>query len=222
MTQPSPTPSPRTKRGSALELLKSLGEASGILTGMAFVGGWLYWSAYYSAFGLNPLLLDFPVAVVAVSPIQFLVRDSKTESGMAAPILIILSACGALSILSRYLRMRGHPGSVPVMLSVALIMLGGAWRLGYHDADLDTGCNSRLPTVAFLLNTPPDAADAPLSCLNNMLSCKLVIHSSGVYHFFEIPDCSAGITNTVGAGLETAEVLDAQIKMVRILRSKGL
>ncbi|MGD0301802.1 MAG: hypothetical protein ABSE86_32395 [Bryobacteraceae bacterium] len=202
--------------------MKSLGGAAGILTGITFVSGWLYWSTYYTAFGLNPLVLDFPIPVVSVSISQVLVRDSAPASGLGAPILIALIVCVALSGLFVYWRTRGHRGSGFVLLLAALIMLVGAWRLGYHDADLDAGCNSRLPTVAFLLTTAPDAADAPPSCLNNMLSCKLVLHSSGVYHFFEIPDCSAGFTNTVGAGLATAEVLDAQVKMVRILRSKGL
>jgi hypothetical protein len=64
-----------------LELLKSLGAAAGVLTGHAFIYGWLYWATYYTAFGLNSLVLDLPFSVVSVSLAQVLVRDWKTESG---------------------------------------------------------------------------------------------------------------------------------------------
>ena len=46
-----------------MDLLKAVDEAATVVTGLSFISGWLYWSTYYSTFGLNALELDFLVAV---------------------------------------------------------------------------------------------------------------------------------------------------------------
>jgi hypothetical protein len=135
---------------NALELLKSLGAAAGVLTGLAFVYGWLYWATYYTAFGLNSLVLDLPLSVVSVSLAQVLVRHWKTESGLVKTILIlvVLAGIALTALFARWYKHR-HAGATVRPKIMVLGISVGAWWLGFHDAGLDAGCRSRLPTVAF-------------------------------------------------------------------------
>src|SRR5271170_3899938 len=144
--QHPPTSSRSTKPHSVLDFLTSLSGSAGILTGMAFVAGWLYWATYYTALGLNPLVLDFPIAVVSVSPLQVIVRDFNSEHGIVVGIVIVvLIACAALGIFFAHLRSNGHPRATVPLVVLAVVMAASALGLGAHDADLDSGCQSRLP-----------------------------------------------------------------------------
>src|SRR5579863_7384437 len=91
---PDPEPPPR----GPVEILKSIGEVAGVLTGIAFITGWLYWSTYYSSFGLNPLELGFSVAVVSVSPIQVLLPDWKF--GQVAGYWTLMAGLGGYILLN--------------------------------------------------------------------------------------------------------------------------
>src|ERR1700685_4510870 len=108
MTEPSSREAPAA--GSPDEILKSIGEIAGVLTGLAFITGWLYWSTYYSAFGLNPLELNFSVAVVSVSPIQVALRDGQSaESAASWAVMGALIGYIVLAILFVHFRSGVHP-----------------------------------------------------------------------------------------------------------------
>ncbi len=227
MPQPAPAPetdqtSPEQTRG-AFEMLKSLGEAAGVLTGLAFIAGWLYWSTYYSAFGLNPLELDFSVAVISVSPIQVIVRDLQSEFHrplVVAVLVLSMLMCTVLGLLFVHFRTAGHAKRTRlVFIALSAVMLSGGYLLGRHDSRLDASCVSRLPTVAFLTSATnaPSEADAAADCLNNRLDCKLVLHAHGVYYYFPIPDdCSA---DGDSPSLASAELPDSEVRMIRVQRT---
>jgi hypothetical protein len=205
---------------SALAPLKSLAGAAGVLTGIAFIDGWLYWATYYTAFGLNSLMLDLPFSVVSVSPVQVLVRDWNTESYQVKGLLVLAVIAGiALSVLFVRLYKRGHAGATVLLLVLALGMSAGAWWLGFHDARLDSGCSSRLATITFELIKPPDNADVPPPCLRDSgQTCLLVLHVNNAYRYFVAPDqgfCGAAST-ALGAGRMTYEMPDSQIQIANI------
>lgn len=212
---------PPAEPPSALRIVKSVGESAGVITGLAFISGWLYWATYYSAFGMNPLTLDFPVTVVSVSQLQVIIRDWKTESGLHLVLVSLLLVCTALIVLFGLARARRHWSAAGPLLLLAVGIPAGTLALGLHDAELDAGCNSRLPSVAFLLKTPPDPADGLPECLNNTLSCNLILHLDNVYHYFASPDCTVGEGIASGYKLATAEIGDSEIRMVRIDRPLG-
>jgi len=217
---------PPAARGP-VEILKSIGEVAGVLTGFAFVTGWLYWATYYSAFGLNPLELDFSVAVIAVSPIEVALRNWQSSSVASWIVVFALLGYVGLAILFVRFRTGRHPhnqfyaGGLLAVLAIG--MFAGGWALGRHDANIDAGCFSRLPTVAFLTSAehPPTQADDAAPCLENYMACKLVLHQKNTYYYFPNPDCgSAGNTPaTAGAGLSTAEIPDSEVRMVRVQRT---
>jgi hypothetical protein len=228
MTEPSSREAPAA--GSPVEILKSIGEIAGVLTGLAFITGWLYWSTYYSAFGLNPLELNFSVAVVSVSPIQVALRDwQSAESAASWAVMGALIGYIVLAILFVHFRSGVHPRGQfrarALLVVLAVGMFAGGWMLGRYDARLDSGCSSRLPTVAFLTTAvdPPTEADAAASCLNNYLTCKLVLHEKNTYYYFQIPDCSSGSVApaTSGAGFASAELPDSEVRMIRVQRTLG-
>jgi hypothetical protein len=206
----------------ALEFLKSLSGSAGILVGMAFVGGWLYWATYYTAFGLNPLVLDFPIAVVSVSPLQVIVRDLRSEQGLVVGVLIlVVIVCIALGILFAHWRTYSHPYATVPLVVLAVVMSVSALELGAHDAELDSGCQSRLPNVTFQLITPPDPGEPPFPC--DTATCQLILHSNNTYHYFVAPSCSPGksAVSLPGAGFPTADIPDSQIRVVNIQRRLG-
>jgi hypothetical protein len=212
----------RQKPLSALEFLKSLSGAAGVLVGMAFVAGWLYWATYYTAFGLNPLVLDFPIAVVSVSPLQVIVRDLRSEQGGVVGVLIlVLVVCIALGILFAHRLTYSHPYATVPLVVLAVVMSVSALALGAHDADLDSGCKSRLPNVTFQLITQPDPGEPPFPC--DTATCQLILHSNNTYHYFVAPSCSPGesAVNSPGAGFPTADIPDSQIRAVNIQRRLG-
>lgn len=225
-------PSPPESEGRGpVEILKSLGEIAGVLTGIAFITGWLYWSTYYAAFGLNPLELGFSVAVVSVSPIQVILHDWQFAEyahrwGMATTLggYIVLNA--ALALLFVHYRTSRHPRGPfkarVILGSLAVGMFGGGYVLGRYDAGVDAGCNSRLPNVAFLTSaaSPPTEADAAATCLDNELTCKLVLHANNTYYYFQNPEC-ADDTAGVAAGLSTAALPDSEVRMIRVQRTIG-
>ena len=205
---------------SALELLKSLGAAAGVLTGLAFIYGWLYWATYYTAFGLNSLVLDLPFSVVSVSLVQVLVRDWKTESGWVKGVLC-LGVLGGILLTVWFVRWykHRHVGAIVIPVFLVLAVSAGAWWLGFHDAGVDSGCASRLPTIAFELIQSPDKADVPPPCLQGSgETCLLVLHVNNTYRYFVAPEqgfCGAASISP-GAGRMTYEISDAQIRIADI------
>ena len=210
---------------SALELLKSLGAVAGVLTGLAFIYGWLYWATYYTAFGLNSLVLDLPFSVVSVSLAQVLVRDWKTETSLVKAILTLVVLAGiALTALFVHWYKHRHTGATVLPIILVLGMSIGAWWLGFHDAGLDAGCTSRLPTVAFELIQAPDKVDVPPPCLQGSgETCHLVLHINNTYRYFVAPDqefCQAASISP-GAGRMTYEISDGQIRIANIQTNIG-
>lgn len=219
---PSAASPPPAEPPSALRVVRSVGESVGVIAGLAFISGWLYWATYYSAFGLNPLTLEFPVPVVSVSQLQVIVRDWKTEDDLRWKLIALLIVCAVLSVLLAVARARRHPGAVGPLLLLAVGIPAGTLWLGLHDAELDAGCQSRLPLVAFLLDKPPDPLELFPDCLNNTLTCRLILHSGSTYHYFQIHVCEAGDVGLGSLGiLPTAEVDDREVRMVRINREVG-
>jgi len=234
MTEPSKQHAPPAREGppaGLVESLKSMGEIAGVLTGIAFITGWLYWSTYYSAFGLNPLELGFSVAVVSVSPIQVVLRDWRFAQfahhwGVMTALGVYIAMNIVLAVLFVQFRTGHHPRGpfrAKMMLgALAAGMFGGGYVLGLYDSGVDAGCNSRLPNVAFLTSAtnPPTEADAAASCLDNELTCKLVLHANNTYYYFQDPECAED-TAGVAAGLSTAALPDIEVRMIRVQRTIG-
>jgi hypothetical protein len=215
----------------AVEILKSIGEVAGVLTGIAFITGWLYWSTYYAGFGVNPLELGFSVAVVSVSPIQVVLREWQFAS--AAGYKALMAALGGYMVLNivlaaafihyRTSRQPHGPSKARVILTaLALGMFAGAYILARYDANMDSGCLSRLPNVAFLTSAtnPPTDADAAASCLDNELTCRLVLHANSTYYYFENPVCAEDAAGN-GAGFAAAALPDSEVRMIRVQRHIG-
>jgi hypothetical protein len=206
---------------SPLDVLKSISGAAGVLTAFAFISGWLYWAIYYSAFGLNPLSLDFPIAVISVSPFWVLVRDAYTDPVSSKVLFLGLAACVGLAALFSY-TCAHHPRSATLLLiCMAILMWTGAGALGIHDARLDSGCNSRLADVTFVLTTEPDPDAPPPPCVASQTSvpCKLVVHIGDVYRYFQTPDCdpnSPDPSGPVGRNLAMGEYSASDIKNVQV------
>jgi hypothetical protein len=205
---------------NVLEFLKSLGAAAGVLTGLAFINGWLYWATYYTAFGLNSLVLNLPFSVVSVSLVQVIVRDWKSESGLVKVILILAVFAGAaLTVLFAHWYKHRHAGATLLPVILVLGMALGSWWLGFHDAGVDGGCSSRLPTIAFELIGPADKPDLPLPCLQGSgETCLLVLHINNTYRYFVAPDqefCGHA-SSSPGAGRMTHEISDAQVRIANI------
>jgi hypothetical protein len=213
-----PASSQPTTLLSALEPLKSFGGAAGVLTGLAFIDGWLYWATYYRAFGLSPLVLNFPFAVVSVSPVQVLVEDWKTEPGLHLVMILAFIAAITLAVLFVHWYRRGHPVASLLLVVLALGISACAWWLGVNDAQFDIGCHSRLPNVGFELIMPPDNGTALPACLNNMLTCKLVLHVNSTYRYFVASDFCGGVVSSPGAGFLTFDLPDAQVRAANIQR----
>jgi hypothetical protein len=208
----------RAKLRSALDFLKSVSGAAGILTGLAFINGWLYWAVYYSAFGLNPIVLDFPIAVISVSPIWVFVRDFHTDPDPSIQKILVraLILCVTLAALFVYAYAHRYRYATLLLICMAILMSAGALDLGLHDALLDSSCQSRLPNVSLELNTHADPDAPPPAC--QQMDCKLLLHVGGVYHYLQSPDCSS----TLGNGqLAMGEVLESEIKSVHINRLVG-
>jgi len=220
----TPEKKPRTRTsGSMMDLFKAVGEAATVVTGLSFIGGWLYWSTYYSTFGLNALELDFSVAVLSVSPIQVLLRDWQSEGELIGTRLILAAIAGLLLTgFFVHFRLGGYRRAGAMLGLIAFGMCWGAYGLGRHDGILDLGCHSRLPDVAFVSNMPLlTPGDGAADCVaNGTLSCKLVLHSNAIYHYFPTPDPSSCQNEALepGTGVASAEIPDSQVRMVRVHR----
>ena len=212
---------------SALEFLQSLGAATGVLTGLAFISGWLYWSTYYTAFGLNPLTLNIPFSVVSVSLIQVPARDWFSDPSPSMKVILPLAvlAIPVLTVLFAYWYKARHWTATALAVIVPLVMLLGSWFLGFHDAMLDLGCASRLPLITFEPIAPTDqAADLPCQ-LGSTDSCHLVLHINNAYHYYVAPDpvwCKTagsylpGLLSVPGVTRNTYEISDAQVRIATI------
>ncbi|HKE29546.1 MAG TPA: hypothetical protein VKB88_44655 [Bryobacteraceae bacterium] len=210
---------------SALDLLKSLGAAAGVLTGLAFINGWLYWATYYTAFGLNSLVLDLSFSVVSVSPVQVLVRDWQSDPDPVRWFLFLGVLAGTILTVwfAHWYRQR-HPGATVLAAILALGMSIGAWTLGRYDARLDSSCQSRLPIIVFDMVNAPDQGGPPPPCLEGSPeTCLLVLHVNNAYRYFQAPDpnfCENAWTSS-GAGRTTYEMPDSQIRMANIQNRIG-
>jgi hypothetical protein len=211
----------QVETGSALELIKSIGGAAGFLTGLAFVNGWLYWAAYYEAFGLNPLVLDLSATTISVSPLWVVLRDLRSEynSLFGAVLIVGTGVCIGLALLFGHWCADKRRYAIIPLICLAAIMSFGALELGLHDAELDAGCQSRLPDLAFHFKGQPDPAEPPPDCTGSE-RCKLLIHTGDVYHYFVTPD--PAFCNGVMAGqFATGEVFESDLSSVGINRNVG-
>jgi hypothetical protein len=203
---------------SPLEYLQSISGAAGVLTALAFISGWLYWAVYYSAFGLNPLVLDFPIEVISVSPFWVLIRDAYTDhEGSTALLFLGLGACVTLGALFAYAYAHRHRAAISLLICMALLMSAGAAALGIHDARLDSGCHSRLADVSFQFAADPDPDAPPPPC--QQMDCKLVIHLGTSYRYFQTPFCdssSSASSLPAGRSLALGEYAESEIKSVQV------
>jgi len=228
---------PEKKGQNALDFLQSLGAATGVLAGLAFISGWLYWSTYYTAFGLNPLTLNLPFSVVSVSLIQVPVHDWLSDPSWVMKVILFLAvlvAIPGLTIWFAYWYKKGHWGATAPAGILALGMLLGSWLLGSHDAMLDMGCGSRLPVITFEPVAPTDQAGLPCQ-QDSKETCLLVLHINNAYHYFVPPDtgvcepvlsgspCASvtGALGSPGAGRMTSEISDAQVRIANIQHHIG-
>ena len=211
---------------SALAFLQSLGAATGVLTGLAFISGWLYWSTYYAAFGLNPLTLNIPFSVVSVSLIQVPVRDWLSDPSWVMKVILFLAvflAIPGLTIWFAHWYKEGHWGATAPAAILALGMLLGSWLLAFHHAMLDSGCQSRLAIITFEPIAPTDQA---VPCQPGSTDiCQLVLHINNAYHYNLAPDpdwCTTavsglpGLLGVPGATRNAYEISDAQVRIATI------
>src|ERR1043166_3479811 len=56
--------------------LKAIAEIAGLMGVLAVTAGWSYMAAYYMAFGLNPMELDFSVQATAAFALNMLVKSA--------------------------------------------------------------------------------------------------------------------------------------------------
>jgi len=228
MAHPAPQIEPKTKpdKTTLLEVLQALGEAAGVVTGLAFISGWLYWSTYYANLGLNPLELDFPIAILSVTPLQVLWFDLQSERDVVLWPMVIAFVVGCVLMgFFVYFRMSKRRRASLMLCLSAIFACAGAFKLGHHDAALDLSCDSRLPDVAFVTggDKPLTARDTPATCITDGdFSCKLVIHVNSIYHYFVTPEEDAcamgGGTNVTGTARSMGEIPESQIRLVRVQR----
>jgi hypothetical protein len=230
------TPAPPDSLG-LFGILRSVAEIAGVFTGLGFIAGWFHLSSYYSAFGLNPLELDFSVTMISAFAVEVLCQSP-------IPLIVLLVALLAATLfvfLRKSLYKRGgsrskvlldslavqkHSGLwVRMMLAVLAVGMGiTGWTLGHRKAVSDWGCSSGLPSVAFLTD-PKDAPkleDGAAECIvDNKLSCRLLLHSKGTYYFFQ-PLCDPDNRTSQGTGsMIVFQLPDSQVRMVRVNRSFG-
>ena len=168
-------PAPQKAEEDTFGALKALAEIGGLLLALAFVAGWSYMASYYTAFGLNPLELDFSVPATAAFALHVL-RTSGWQMGLfAVPFL--------LYPFSRWL---GAMFRIACAVCVGGLLFWVAWvgsergRVLAKEDMLET--SPRLPDVGFTAKTK---ASEP-SCLSDgTVDCKLLLHSKGSYYFFE-------------------------------------
>jgi hypothetical protein len=162
-----------------LAFLKSLGEASAVFVGFTYLGGWCYFAAYYSTFGLNSLELDLPLPVVSATDV-YLMFSARW------PLLVVFALLLGWIAFSHWLKgfRRGLTAAILVLLlfaaSTACIYLGR--RHANEDMLIDS---SELPNVGFSVKIPktdqPDCVDHETY---GSADCKLLLHSKGTFYFF--------------------------------------
>ena len=175
--------------------LKLIAEASAVFIALTFVTGWSYLASYYKTFGINPIELDIPVPVVATLALHLFYGLVWPLPALAL-ILALLAAFGR-----RFMRPRGGQRGWIFTAFIVVLFVAGAAALsrGRQLASRDIYDDSaNLPLVAFSSNSAAAKLGAPEqpACVAfemfGTIDCKLLLHSKGVYYFFQpIPKNSA-------------------------------
>jgi hypothetical protein len=172
--QPSP-PAPLTSSEDAFSALKALAEIGGLMLALAFVAGWSYMASYYTAFGLNPLELDFSVASTSAFAVHVL-RNAVWPLALLAVVFVVLNLK-----LGKARRLVAGLGVFVLLFSVTFAGSDRGRALAREDM-FDT--SPRLPTVSFVAKTTPKEDDP--SCLRDgTMDCKLLLHTKGTYYYFQ-------------------------------------
>jgi hypothetical protein len=172
------------------------------------------------------LALNLPFSVVSVSLVQVLVRDVMSE-GPWMKVILLLAVAAVLTLTAGFFywyKQRHRHWAATLAGILALGMLVGCWFLGFHDAMLDSGCESRLPVITFASIAPTDQASLPCQPGSTDI-CYLVLHINNAYHYFLAADpdwCKTagsslpGLLGVPGATRNTYEISDAQVRIATI------
>ncbi len=172
---PSSPAAPSPGSEDAFSALKALAEIGGLMLALAFVAGWSYMASYYTAFGLNPLELDFSVASTSAFAVHVL-RNAVWPLVLLAMVFVVLSL--KLGTLRRPV---AGLGVFALLFSVTYAGSERGRDLAKEDM-FDT--SPRLPTVGFVAKTPPKDDDP--GCLRDgTMDCKLLLHTKGTYYYFQ-------------------------------------
>jgi hypothetical protein len=210
---PAEPSSGQIANSSALILLKPLAEVASVFLALSFVAGWSYLSSYYNAFGLNPLELDISASVAAMFALHVIYQSVWP--------LIIVGIFTALLIFGRRYSPSGAWVLPAVGAAICLLAVTGIWRgrkMARSDLFEDT---SRLPNVAFVTSLK---ADGPACVTEGALSCKLLLHSKGLYYVFEPVRANADAldrsisTDDAAPNFELFAIPETQVQQVRIQR----
>jgi hypothetical protein len=191
----------------SLALLKAIAEASAIFVAFTFIGGWSYLASYYSAFGLNALELDVPIAVVSTTAV-YVLFDAKW------PLAIVVALIVSWGFLAdRFGRLYRSIGVTVLALLLLVISTAGILHGRKRAAKDAVITSSSLPFISLALKSPKN--DQP-ACVDyqtyGSLDCKLLLHSNKTYYFFEpIPEIGEGSLNIFA-------ISDSDIPGVHILR----
>jgi hypothetical protein len=194
----------------SLALLKALVEASAVFVAFTFIDGWSYLASYYSAFGLNPLELDFPIPVVCTTAIYVLFN----EKWPLIVVVVLLLAWGVLSL--RFPRLSRSVGATVLGLLLLTVSAAGVLRGRKQANENMLAESSVLPLVAF--SAKVINKDQP-TCVEfqtyGSLDCKLLLHSKGISYFFQ-PVAASGNGN-----INVFTLSDSDIGGVHISRGLG-
>lgn len=205
----------------ALAALKALAEIGSLLVALAYVAGWSYMAAYYTAFGLNPLELDYSVPATSAFAVHMLLIAGWRYA--LAGVFVFLGM-GFF-----YNKLADGGRRLWAGLCVGLLLLGGAatgtWQ-GNHLAKQDIlETSPRLPTVGFVSKTKisPDDFVAPGCLSQSTMDCKLLLHANGTYYFFEPLHSTPATYDPVQVlgNVNVFRVPDSEISDIHILPGYG-
>lgn len=168
--------------------LKLIAEASAVIVGLSFVAGWSYLASYYRTFGLNPIELDIPVPVAGTMALHVLYDSVWPLPTVAVAIAVLVAAAHHFSSV----RVTHRWWVVAGLILCTFCSATAALMRGRHNANLDmTEESPNLPLVAFASKSAGAKLGSPEqpSCVSyenfGGMDCKLLLHSGGLYYFFQ-------------------------------------
>jgi hypothetical protein len=217
MAAPAPAPAPASPPETDFwALLKAVGETAALFGFFASLAGWSYISAYYSAFGFQPMELDISTSVESLFAINVAYRS-------AIPLLIAMAAALLISFLPVDLRRFRAVGVLVCILGASVFLYVRGASLGASAAQedfWDTG--NRLPSVGFFATaSQPDAYPSCVSPATPSIDCRMLFHGNNAYHFFrpfQKGDGSAVPTGAQPANLDIYSLPDEKVQLVQYQR----